>query len=430
MSCLGIAIVIALCCLVSYDRWKVKWLTVLWSLVLQLLIGLVTIRVEMTRKALKWLGRKIEDFLDYSIFGREFLFGNITDPNFVMHVFPTIVFIGAFINLLYSLGIMQKLLAVIATVVKGLLFTTPGETLNAVANVFMSQTEAPLLIRPLLKNMTRSEIHAVMTAGFSTVCMAILSAYTAFDIRIDLLLSASVMSAPAALGISKLLYPETEQTSDDDINESAEEEGCIQAFSSGASIAMTFVINIFANLLAFVALLAFVNDMLIWFGLRVGIHDFSFEFICSYLFVPIAFAMGIPPRDCRSVARLLGIKLFVNELVAYQNLGELVQNTAVFEKHVLQSRGNYSTDNDNILLLLSNETQLLAHGIIQPRSVTITTYALCGFSNLASVGMQIAGLSTLVPAKKQVFSQLAVRAMIAGNIVCILTGCVAGLFYS
>jgi len=280
--------------------------------------------------------------------------------------------------------------------------TTACESMNAAGNIFLGQTEAPLMIKPYLPDMTKSELHAVMTGGFATIAGSVLAAYISFGISASHLLSASVMSAPAALAYSKLFYPETKKsktTADNLAFPQSEDANVLDAAANGASQSVFLVGNIAGSLIAFLAFVAFLNGLLGWFGGLVGIPYLSFEFLLGWIFYPLAFIMGVPcgevdtpegPVDeCQLVGVLVGLKTIVNEFAAYDKLSGF-------------------------------KSQL------SERSIAIATYALCGFSNPASIGVQIAALSYMAPTRRGHISQVAIRAFIAGSSACFLTACIAG----
>ncbi|PIK62089.1 putative solute carrier family 28 member 3-like [Apostichopus japonicus] len=319
-------------------------------------------------------------------------------------VLPVVIYFSTVISVLYYLGVMQVIIKKIAWLMQKTMQTSGPESLNAAGNIFVGQTEAPLLIRPMIKDMTKSELHAVMTGGFATIAGGVLGAFIAFGISASHLLSASVMSAPAALAISKLFYPETEKSRHADVDKmdlpKGEQRNIIEAASYGAYTAIPLALNIAGNLIAFIALLALMNGILGYIGGLLGWDELSFEFICSYVFVPLALLMGVEVKDCRIVAELLGYKTFLNEFVAYGKLAEYITN-----------RQNESGDYMSI------------------RSEIIATYALCGFSNFSSIGIQLGGLTPMAPERRGDLASVALRALIAGSIACFMTACIAGVLY-
>lgn len=406
ISLAGLCINILFSWVFSKHRRRVKWRPVLWGLALQFIFGLLILRTSFGFKVFSGLGEEVAFFLDYSDVGAEFVFGPTFKANFfAFKVLPTVIFFSSFISVCYYLGIMQLVIKKIAWLMQITMKTSAVESLNAAGNIFIGQTEAPLLIRPFLEHVTMSELHAIMTGGFATIAGGVLAAYIGIGVSASHLLSASVMSAPAALAISKLMYPETEipeslSESDIEIPEGTE-RNVIEAAAKGASTAIALVANIAANLIAFTAFLAFLNGVLSWIGSMVGHPEFTFEFICSYVLRPVAFIMGVEWKDCDVVAELLGTKTFLNEFIAYTQLAEFIKNR--------QTLNGLRT--------------------ISIRSEIIATYALCGFSNFASIGIQIGGMGPLAPSRKEHMAAIALRTLVAGTIACLMTACVAGLLY-
>ncbi|XP_030844431.1 solute carrier family 28 member 3 [Strongylocentrotus purpuratus] len=384
---------------------KVKWRPVIWGLVLQFIFGILILRTYPGYVLFQWIGNVVQAFLGFSRAGSLFLFGeNYNEHYFAFAVLPIIIYFSSAISILYYIGAMQFVIRKLAWVMQRTMKTSASESLNAAGNIFIGQTEAPLLIRPFLKDMTRSEIHAVMTGGFATIAGSVLGAYVLSGISAAHLVSASVMSAPAALAVSKLFYPETEKSktanSDNLVIEKGTERNFIEAAASGASTAIPLVLNIAANLVAFISLLALVNALLSYFGGLVGYPELTFELICSYVFMPVAFIMGVEWADCRLVAELIGIKTFVNEFVAYDKLATFIDN---------------------------RETG--AGPTLSERSEVIATYALCGFANISSIGVQLGGLAPLAPSRKPDLAAVVIRALIAGTTACFMTACIAGILF-
>lgn len=406
ISLAGLCINILFSWIFSKHRRRVKWRPVLWGLALQFIFGLLILRTSFGFKVFSGLGEEVAYFLDYSDVGAAFVFGPTFKANFfAFKVLPTIIFFSSFISVCYYLGVMQLVVKKIAWLMQITMKTSAVESLNAAGNIFIGQTEAPLLVRPFLEHVTMSELHAIMTGGFATIAGGVLAAYVGIGVSASHLLSASVMSAPAALAISKLMYPETEipeslNESDIEIPEGTE-RNVIEAAAKGASTAIALVANIAANLIAFLAFLAFFNGILSWIGSMVGHPEFSFEFICSYVLRPVAFIMGVEWKDCDVVAELLGTKTFLNEFIAYTQLAGFIKNR--------QALNGLRT--------------------ISIRSEIIATYALCGFSNFSSIGIQIGGMGPLAPSRKEHMAAIALRTLAAGTIACLMTACVAGLLY-
>ncbi|XP_032873554.1 solute carrier family 28 member 3 [Amblyraja radiata] len=389
---------------------KVKWRTVIWGLSLQFLLALIILRTHAGYVAFNWLGIQVQIFLNYVEAGSKFLFGETyTDHFFAFKVLPLVIYFSAVISILYHLGFVQWLIMKIGWLMQISMGTSPTESLVAASNIFVGQTESPLMIRPYITDLTLSELHSVMCSGFATIAGSVLGAYVSFGVPAAHLLTASVMSAPAALAVAKLFWPETERakiTANSNIKfDKRQAKNFIEAACLGASIAIPLVANIAANLIAFLSLLAFINAALGWFGNMFNEPDLSFELICSYVFMPIAFMMGVDWADSFIVAELLGVKTFFNEFVAYLQLADLIKKRI-----------------DGLPEFIDNRKQYLS-----VRSETIATYALCGFANIGSVGIVIGGLSSIAPARFRDIAAVSIRALIAGTVACFMTACVAGM---
>uniref|UniRef100_A0A8B9P3C6 Sodium/nucleoside cotransporter n=1 Tax=Apteryx owenii TaxID=8824 RepID=A0A8B9P3C6_APTOW len=396
----------------SKHHGAVSWRAVFWGLGLEFLLGLFILRTTPGVQAFQWLGDQIQFFLSYTTAGSSFVFGNtLIEEVFAFQTLPIIIFFSCVMSILYYLGVMQWLILKISWVLQVSMGTTPTETLSVAGNIFVGQTESPLLIRPYLADMTNSEIHAVMTGGFSTIAGSVMGAYISFGIDAASLIAASVMAAPCALAMSKLVYPEVEESKfkgKESIRLSCgEERNILEAASNGAAASVGLVANIAANLIAFLAVLEFINAALRWFGEMVDIEGLSFQVICSYVLMPVAFLMGADWADSPLVAELLGIKIFLNEFVAYQQL-------AVYKKNRLSGLEEWD----------GNRKQW-----ISVRSESITTFALCGFANFSSIGIMLGGLTSMVPQRKGDFASIVLRALLTGICVSMLNACLAGLLY-
>ncbi|XP_056272404.1 sodium/nucleoside cotransporter 1 isoform X2 [Pseudoliparis swirei] len=407
----GVCMFVMLVFLLSAHRKAVSWRPVFWGLGMQFCIGLFVIRTQLGLISFKWLGKQVEIFLAYTKEGSSFVFGDLIGNIFAFQVLPIVVFFSSVMSILYFLGIMQWLILKIAWCMQITMGTSPTETLSVAGNIFVGQTEAPLLIRPYLKDMTKSEIHAVMTGGFATIAGSVLGAFISFGIDSSSLISASVMAAPCALAISKLSYPETEESPFKDKKNikvsSGDEKNILEAASSGASASIGLVANIAANLIAFLAILGFINATLKWLGGMVGYPSISFQIICSYIFMPVAFMIGIPYEETFLVAELIGTKLFLNEFVAYEKLSELKDKRL-----------------NGLDEIIGNERQW-----ISVRSEIITTYALCGFANLSSLGIMIGGLTSICPSRRSDVSALVMRSMLTATCVSLINACIAGILF-
>jgi concentrative nucleoside transporter, CNT family len=406
ISLIGLLVFIAIAYLFSTNRQAVRWQPVLWGIALQLFFALFILRTPIGFAIFEFVGNLVTQFLNFSDAGASFVFGeNFEDFFFAFKVLPTIIFFSAFISVLYHYGILQRVVQWIAWLMMRTMRTSGSESLSAAGNIFVGQTEAPLLIKPYISSMTQSELHAVMTGGFATVSGGVLAAYVSFGIPAEHLIAASVMSAPAALAISKLLYPETEDSpTAGDVKMKVERTSVsvIDAAASGAIDGLKLALNVAAMIIAFLALLAMFNALLGWLGSLVGLPELSLELILGYLLAPVAWLMGIPWADCLQVGALLGKKTILNEFIAYLDLSELI------------GAGASSAD-------------AATTATISERAAIITTYALCGFANIGSIGIQIGGIGGIAPDRQHDLARLGVRAMIAGTLACFMTAAIAGM---
>ena len=396
ISVFGLAVFVGLSYAFSVDRRAVKWSPVLWGIALQLIFAILILKTAPGLAVFRFLGDMVTQFLNFSDAGAKFIFGDNFAEHFIaFKVLPTIIFVSSFITILYYYGILQRVVQAVAWLMIKTMKTSGAETLSCAANIFVGQTEAPLLIKPYLATMTLSELHAVMTGGFATIAGGVMAAYISFGVPAHHLIAASVMSAPAALAISKLLYPETEKsltTGEVEVKVEQVYANAVDAAASGASDGLKLAANVAAMLIAFLGLLTFFNALLGWFGGLISLPQLSLELICAYLMAPVAWLMGVPWADCAEVGAVLGKKTILNEFIAYLDLMELVKQQAITE-----------------------------------RSQIISTYALCGFSNIGSIGIQIGGIGAMVPQRQGDLARLSVRALIAGSLACFMTACIAGM---
>lgn len=396
ISLVGLGVFTGLAYLLSIDRRAIRWRPVLWGIAIQLIFALLILRTPIGFAVFSFLGSLVGRFLDFSDAGAAFVFGeNFKDFFFAFKVLPTIIFFSSFITVLYHYGVLQRVVEWVAAVMIHTMKTSGAESLSAASNIFVGQTEAPLLIKPYVSTMTQSELHAVMTGGFATIAGGVMAAYISFGIPAEHLIAASVMSAPAALAISKLLYPETEPSltaGEVTIKVERTSANVIDAAASGALDGLRLALNVGAIIIAFLALLAMVNALLGWVGGLVGFPTLSLELILSFLLAPIAWLMGIPWADCGQVGTLLGKRTILNEFIAYVDLQTLIQENRISE-----------------------------------RAVIIATYALCGFANIGSIGIQIGGIGGIAPNRQPDLAQLGLRAMIGGTLACFMTASIAGM---
>lgn len=399
LSVIGLAFLVGVAYLLSSDKKAIKWKTVLTGIGLQLIFAILILKTSFGRATFEFAKGVATGILDYTVEGSKFLFGNLAMPQesgfiFAVMVLPTIIFVSSLMSVLYYLGIMQRLVELFAKMMMKIMGTSGSESLAAAANIFAGQTEAPLVIRPYVEKMTQSELMALMTGGMATVAGGVLAAYVGMGIDAGHLLAASVMSAPAALACAKLMIPETQESSTAGVVKIHFEEksvNIIDAATAGAGEGLKLALNVGAMLLAFIALIALINGILAKIGTWVGMPNLSFELISGYFFAPISFLMGVPWEECLTVGTLLGKKLVLNEFVAYLGLQEQISN-------------------------------------LSERSVTISTYALCGFANFSSIAIQLGGIGTIAPSRKSDLAKLSMKSLIAGTIACLMTACVAGIF--
>ncbi|XP_068962048.1 sodium/nucleoside cotransporter 2 [Petaurus breviceps papuanus] len=412
ISFAGICMFVIILFACSKHHFAVSWRAVFWGLMLEFALGILVIRTDPGFAAFQWLGEQIQIFLNYTVAGSSFVFGDaLINDVFAFQSLPIIVFFSCVMSILYYLGLMQWVIVKIAWLLQITLGTTATETLSVAGNIFVGMTEAPLLIRPYLPDMTSSEVHAVMTGGFATISGTVLGAYISFGIDPASLVSASVMAAPCALALSKLVYPEVEESKFKNKEgvklPRGDQKNILEAASSGAADSIGLIANIAANLIAFLAVLAFINAALSWLGEMVNIEGLSFQVICSYILRPIVFMMGVDWEDCPMVAEMLGIKFFLNEFVAYERLSQY-QNKRL----------------SGIEEWVGGEKQWMS-----VRAEIITTFSLCGFANLSSMGITLGGLTSMAPERKSDFAKLVTRALLTGACVSLVNACVAGILY-
>ena len=399
---LGVIVILGIAYLFSENKKKINWRLVATGLGLQIIFALIILKVPFGRKAFEAASGFITRILDFTAEGTTFLFGNLTDQAtfgsiFALNVLPTIIFFSALMGILYYLGIMQAIVKFIAKGICKLLGTSGAETLSAVGNIFLGQTEAPLLVRPYISSMTKSEMTAIMVGGMATVAGGVMAGYVAMGINAGHLLAASIMAAPAGLVLAKMLVPETEEPETKDITNIEVEKtasNVVEAAANGASDGLMLALNVAAMLLAFVALIALFNYLIGLVGGLFGFPELSLSWILGKLFSPLAFVMGVPTGDLSAAGSLLGQKVMINEFVAYSDL-----------------------------------SALSASGVLQEKTILIMTYALCGFANISSVAIQIGGIGAMAPNKKGTIAKLGFKALLGGALATCLTATIAGILF-
>ncbi len=400
---LGLLLMLGLAYAFSTNRRAIRVKTVAWGLGLQIAFAVFVLRSQSGRDIFQRLGDAANKVLSYSFFGSEFVFGELGKQHkdvgfiFAFQVLPVVIFICALFAILYYLGIMQVIIRMAAIVMTRVMGASGAESLNVAASIFMGQTEAPVTIRPFLPDLTRSELMTVMTSGMAHVSGSIMAAYFAYGAEPRHVLSAVIMTAPGTILISKMLVPETEhpKTAGKVImnleeEEAEKHENLLGAVARGTSAGLHMALNIGAMLIAFIALIHLVDGIM--GGIHNHIHLFpsSLEGILGAIFAPVAWVIGVPWHDCRIIGNLLGTRMVLNELVAFSMLGP-------------------------------------QRAMLDPRSFTIATFALCGFANLSSIGIQIGGIGALAPNKKSELARLGIRAMLAGTMANLMSAAIAGM---
>ncbi len=390
---LGLIAMLALAWLFSENRRRMNWRLILSGLSLQILLAVVLLRTALGHVAFlaaRAIIERLQSFVDQ---GSSFVFGPEWEHHQVaFKVLPVIIFVSSLTTVLFHLGILQWLVRIMARLMVWVMDVSGSESLAASANIYVGMTEAPLVIRPYLETMTRSELMAMMTAGMATIAGTVMAAYVTMGVDAGHIMTASLISAPAALVIAKIMVPETEISPTKGvvtIDVERRDANILDAACRGASDGMKLAINVAAMLIAFIALVAMANWLLNIAG-KPGGEPLTLERILSWIFRPLAWLMGVPWKDAGTIGTLLGTRLVLNEFIAYQQLVAVRQT-------------------------------------ISPRSFTIGTYALCGFANLGSIGVMIGGIGGLVPSRRRELAQLGLRSMIAGTLACYMTACIAAI---
>lgn len=401
---LGMTAMMGLAFLFSTNRSAIRRKTIAWGLGLQIVFAFLVMRWETGRYVFQQAGAGVKWLLDFSYFGSQFVFGDLGKRSsplgffFAFQVLPTIIFIAAIFALLYYLGVMQVIIRAAAIVMTKLMAASGAESLNVAASIFMGQTEAPLTIRPFLPEVTRSELMTIMTSGMAHVSGGMMAAYIAYGVEAKHVLAAVIMTAPGTILLSKMLVPETEKPLTSGRVELASLErdtNVLGALSRGTVDGLHLALNVGAMLITFIALIYLVDGL---FGFmhdaltHVGISRFptSLEAVLGWIFSPIAWLIGIPWKEAGDIGNLLGLRMVTNELIAFQRLGPMKDT-------------------------------------LDPRTFTIATFALCGFANFSSIGIQIGGIGALAPNKKTELAQLGIRAMLAGTMANLMSASIVGV---
>jgi CNT family concentrative nucleoside transporter len=407
----GLVVFLGLAWLASLDRKRFPWRTVLWGVGLQFTFALLILKTPPGRALFEFTGAAIRKLADFATEGNKFVFGSLADVAVLERSFGpgnglvlgllimgTIIVVAMLSSLLYHWGVLQKVVRALAWVMQQAMRTSGAETLSAAGNIFMGQTEAPLLVKPYIPRMTRSELLCLMTGGMATIAGGVAAVYAAFGAQAGHpevaghLLTASVLNAPAALLISKIMLPETEvsETAGGEVQDPPRPcVNSVDALCRGASDGIVLAINVIAMLIAFIALVALVNFLLTWPQARLGVAaPVTLQMLLGWLNAPFAWLMGVPAQDCAAIGSVLGERIILSEFIGYTSLNQAT---------------------------------------VDLRSYTIATYALCGFANVASIAIQVGGIGSLAPERRGDLAKLGVRAMIGGLLATYLTASIAGI---
>ena len=402
-SVLGIVVLLVIAVLFSNNRKAINLRTVLGALAIQIGFAALILYVPYGRDALQATANGVSNVIAYGNEGINFVFGGLADPSnvgfiFAVKVLPIIVFFSGLISVLYYLGIMQVVIKVIGGALQAALGTSKAESMSAAANIFVGQTEAPLVVRPYIKNMTQSELFAIMAGGTASIAGSVMAGYAGMGVPLTYLIAASFMAAPAGLLFAKILFPQTEQFNDKqpETDDSEKPTNVLEAMAGGASAGMQLALNVGAMLIAFVGLIALVNGILGGIGGWFGYGDLTLQSIFGWIFKPLAYLIGVSWDESAIAGQMIGMKLAVNEFVGYLEFAKYLQpDTAV---------------------VLSEKTK------------AIITFALCGFANFSSIAILIGGIGGMAPNRRGDVARLGLKAVVAGTLANLMSATIAGLF--
>ena len=402
-SVLGIVVLLVIAVLFSNNRKAINLRTVLGALAIQIGFAALILYVPFGRDALQATANGVSNVIAYGNEGINFVFGGLADPSnvgfiFAVKVLPIIVFFSGLISVLYYLGIMQAVIKVIGGALQAALGTSKAESMSAAANIFVGQTEAPLVVRPYIRNMTQSELFAIMAGGTASIAGSVMAGYAEMGVPLTYLIAASFMAAPAGLLFAKILFPQTEQFTDKqpETDDSEKPTNVLEAMAGGASAGMQLALNVGAMLIAFVGLIALINGILGGVGGWFGYGDLTLQSIFGWIFKPLAYLIGVSWDESAIAGQMIGMKLAVNEFVGYLEFAKYLQpDTAV---------------------VLSEKTK------------AIITFALCGFANFSSIAILIGGIGGMAPNRRGDVARLGLKAVIAGTLANLMSATIAGLF--
>ena len=415
MSLVGMVTLVAIALIFSYDRKSIRLRTVLGAFAIQAGIGAFVLYVPFGQAVLQTISAGVSQVLVFANDGIGFLFGGLADVEnvgfvFAIKVLPVIIFYSSLIAVLYYLGIMQWVIRILGGALQKALGTSRTESLSATANIFVGQTEAPLVVRPFIARMTPSQLFAVMCGGLASVAGSVLAGYAALGIPMEYLVAASFMAAPGGLLFAKLIMPETQNVEDSDSVSKVDEElkeqddkptNVLDAAASGATSGLMLTANVGAMLLAFIGLIALINGILGGVGGWFGFESLSLELILGWLFAPLAFLLGVPWEEATLAGSFIGQKLVVNEFVAYINLAPYIDG-----EQVVAATGQMMT----------------------PHTMAILSFALCGFANLSSIAILLGGLGSIAPTRRKEIARFGVKAVLAGTLSNLMSASIAGFF--
>ncbi|XP_059151422.1 solute carrier family 28 member 3-like [Physella acuta] len=433
-SLLGIVVIIVVCFVISTKASRVNWHPVFWGFIIQYVFAMLTLRTKVGYTIFMRLGELVTSLVSFSDYGAAFVLGrNFREMGLAFNAGVVIIFFNAIIFLLIHWGVLENVVVKLGRTLSYCLDTGPVESVVAVANIFIGLAEAPLLVRNYLPTLSKSEICAIMTCGFASVSGGAMGMFISAGAPANHLLTAAVISAPAALAISKLVCPETEPVNFESQNDvrmtdkSSSNRNSLSVCSEGAVAGLKVVGAVMANMMVFVSILKFIDAILGWFALRAGIRGVTFATICAYILYPLSYIMGAEPEDCGTIGTLIGIKLFATPMVGYAELGKLIKNRHKFEDYM--SLGNRTWHWSGTDVILDNLNTTLIGGFMSERSEVIATYSMCGFSAFTAIGICIGTMVAMCPARKDDIIEMVLLAFFAGNVASFATGAVAGLLF-
>ena len=404
MSLIGMGVLLGMAYVFSKNREAIRWRTVLGAFAIQFGLGAFVLKVPWGQALLSSMTEGVNQLLSYGDAGIGFLFGNLVGESvgftFALKVLPIIIFFASLIAVLYHVGIMKWIIRIIGGALQKLLGTSKAESMSATANIFVGQTEAPLVVKPYIAGMTQSELFAVMVGGLASVAGSALAGYAMIGVPVEYLIAACFMSAPGGLLFAKILMPETETPKSEleDVEDEDAPVNVIDAAANGASSGLYLALNVGAMLLAFVALIAVLNGVLGGVGGWFGMPDLTLELILGWAFSPLAFILGVPWSEAVTAGSFIGQKLVVNEFVAYLNFAPYLADGAAVA--------------------------------LSPKTTAIISFALCGFANLSSIAILLGGLGGMAPSRRKDIAKMGLLAVMAGTMSNLMSGTIAGLFVS